>query len=246
MSEGQLGPVIRQIRHLAAPAPDNCSDAQLLQRFARDRDEAAFEALVRRHGSLVWGVCRRVLRHTQDAEDAFQATFLTLTRKPSSIRRGDSVASWLFGVARRVARRAADLRSRARIREAPPRPSDTDNPPAEAALRELQAILQEEVAGLPEKLRAPFVLCCLEGKAKAEAARDLGWKEGTVSGRLAEARQRLRRRLARRGVVLSAALAASALGREALAHVPHALAGATTRAALLFVAGATNPTVLSP
>src|SRR5262245_24429307 len=238
MSEGQLGPVIRQIRHLAAPAPDNCSDAQLLQRFARDRDEAAFEALVRRHGSLVWGVCRRVLRHTQDAEDAFQATFLTLTRKPSSIRRGDSVASWLFGVARRVARRAADLRSRARIREAPPRPSDTDNPPAEAALRELQAILQEEVAGLPEKLRAPFVLCCLEGKSKAEAAKDLGWKEGTVSGRLAAARKQLQRRLTRRGVSLSASLCAGVLTQDTSgAAVPAALVAATVRAASQVAAG---------
>src|SRR5262245_23615184 len=214
MAEPQLASVLRSLRHLSGAVPGGeLTDTQLLRRFTGDREETAFAALLERHGRLVWSVCRHILRHEQDAEDAFQATFLVLARRATSIRKGESLASWLYGVAYRVALKA---RARAaRLAQAlPTPPASTSGPVAEAALREVQAILDDEVQLLPEKFRAPFVLCCLEGRSKADAARELGWKEGTVSGRLAQARERLRRRLARRGVSLTAALTAVALAER--------------------------------
>jgi RNA polymerase sigma factor (sigma-70 family) len=233
MAHAQLEPVVRHLRRLAGtPDRPDPSDAQLLRRFAAGREEAAFAALVERHGRLVLGVCRRVLRHEQDAEDAFQATFLLLARNAASIQASEAVGSWLYRVAFRVATRAGVhmARQRAREREAAgrrPRAVSSD-----LAWRELQEVLQEELGHLPEKYRAPFVLCCLEGRSGPEAAGLLGWKEGTVTSRLAEARQRLRQRLARRGIVLSAVLTAAALvQRSAATEVPAALAGTTVRAA---------------
>jgi RNA polymerase sigma factor (sigma-70 family) len=232
MAEVRLAAVLQHLRQLGGgSAPNSLSDGQLLQRFAAGREESAFAALLERHGQLVWGVCRHVLRQEQDAEDAFQATFLVLAKRAGAIRKSESVASWLHGVAYRVALKARAAARRARAlpdeREAPPGPA------AEAALREVQAILDEEVSWLPAKLRAPFVLCCLQGRSKGEAARELGWKEGTVSGRLAEARERLRSRLARRGVALSAGLTAAALARgSASATVPAALAGVAKAAVM--------------
>src|SRR5262249_39331829 len=171
---------------------------------------AAFAALVRRHGPLVMGVCRRVLRHHQDAEDAFQATFLLLTRRAASICRRAALASRVYGVARRRRRggRAGGGPRRARAaagadgrqgRERRVTNVGHAQPDLEAAWRELQAVLAQEVERLPQKYQLPFVLCCLEGRSKAEAAAQLGWKEGTVSSRLAEARRRMQQRLARRG-----------------------------------------------
>ncbi len=234
MGNREFGAVLRQIGRLARRPQGDATDGLLLELFAHRHDEAAFTALVERHGRLVLHVCRSVLRQEQDAEDAFQATFLVLARKASSIRKAGSVASWLHGVAYRLAHKARTAAARRRAREQRETDVARDDTAREVDLRELQALLDEEINRLPQKLRAPFVLCCLEGKTKPEAAQELGWKEGTVSGRLAQARERLRHRLDRRGVALPAALATAAL---ATSTVPKALAAGTVRAALAFVAG---------
>jgi RNA polymerase sigma factor (sigma-70 family) len=241
MTRTQLDPIVRHVRRLAGtPDRPDPSDAQLLQRFAAGREETAFAALVQRHGPLVLGVCRRVLRHEQDAEDAFQATFLLLARNAASIQKTEAVGSWLYRVAHRVATKAGVHMARQRAREREVGARLPREAPCEQGWRELQEVLQEEVNRLPEKYRAPFVLCCLEGCSGAEAAALLGWRPGTVTSRLNEARLRLRQRLARRGVVLTAVLTATALApRGARAAVPAALARLTVRAAVLNAAAGT-------
>jgi RNA polymerase sigma factor (sigma-70 family) len=239
MAMQALGAVLRHIRKLAsAQTTQNLPDGQLLRSFIVQRDERAFSELVNRHGRLVLHVCRQVLGHEQDAEDAFQATFMVLAKKAESIRKKDSLSSWLYGVAYRTAMKA---KTNAAKRNPPMnwgKPMVPCEPPKEAALRELQTLLHEEVNRLPEKFRVPFVLCCLEGKSQAEAAEQLGWKGGTLGGRLAQARQRLRHRLLIRGVTLSTVLGAVALSSSAAcAAVPAALADATIRTALLFIRG---------
>jgi RNA polymerase sigma factor (sigma-70 family) len=186
----------------AAPAGDPVADAELLARFARHRDEAAFELLVRRHAGSVWKVCRGVLRREADAEDAFQATFLALSKQAGRIRSG-CVAGWLHRVAVHTA-----LKLRAKAARLPAvlgevaAPADSDP--------ETAAAVHEEVARLGESYRLPVVLCDLQGHTHAEAAKVLGWPVGTVSGRLSRARDQLRRRLARRGLAPAAVLASSA------------------------------------
>jgi RNA polymerase sigma factor (sigma-70 family) len=212
--------------------PSAEADRDLLRRFAEGGDGRAFEALVRRHGPLVLAVCRRVLGHEQDAEDAFQGTFLTLARRAATVRDPAALPSWLHGAAYRTAmavRRAA-TRRRAHEAEAETRPPA--DPGWQAAWREVQAVLDAEVRRLPARLRSPFVLCCLEGHGRGEAARLLGLPEGTVWSRLARARALLRGRLARRGIALNAVLSATALSSEAgRAAVPEALVAVVTRAA---------------
>src|SRR5262249_51833051 len=189
---------------------------------ATHREETAFATLVERHGRLVLGVCRQVLRHEQDAEDAFQATFLVLARHAAAIHRSEAVGSWLYRVAYRIAVKAGvDMaRQRAREREVGNRlPREAAS---EAGWRRLQEGLQEELGRLPEKVRGPFVLCCLDGRTGAEAAGLLGWKEGTVTGRLTRARKLLQDRLARRGIALTAVLTAAALSARGAAGEVHA------------------------
>jgi RNA polymerase sigma factor (sigma-70 family) len=233
MAKPQVSGVIDYVRRLAADGgPRPVSDGELLRRYVRERDAGAFEALVRGHGPLVWGVCRRALGRVHDAEDAFQATFLALARKAGSIRSSRSLASWLHGVAYRTALHAR--RSAARRREheghAPVR---TEKGPAwQAAWQEVQALLDEEIGRLPEALQAPFLLCHLEGLSRAEAAARLGLTEAAVWGRLARARARLQQRLTRRGVSLSAVLATAALGEGLAVAAPAPLVAATARAAL--------------
>src|SRR5262245_42697302 len=195
MNNGRLGTFLRQLRRVTAPkAAGGLSDAELLERWLTQHDQAAFEVLVWRYGPLVLGVCRRLLRDG-DAEDAFQATFLALVRKAASIGRRERVGSWLYKVAYRVALRAART-----VRTAPPLPEvPVAGGEAEVMWRDLRAVLDEEVNRLPEKYRTAFVLCHLQGLTNAEAARALGCPLGTVLSRLSWARERLRQRLTRRG-----------------------------------------------
>jgi RNA polymerase sigma factor (sigma-70 family) len=217
-------------RLLAAERGERLSDAELLDRFLSERSEEAFAALVRRHGGLVLGVCRRVLHHPQDAEDVFQATFLVLARKAASLRRGEAVGSWLYRVAYRLALRARagiDRRRRAES-AAPARPAE--DPLAGVSWREVQDVLDEELARLPEQFRAPLLLCYLEGMTQEEAAARLGWCKRTLKDRLLRGREFLRRRLARRGLPLGALLSSVLLHGSAGA-VPPALAAAAARTA---------------
>jgi RNA polymerase sigma factor (sigma-70 family) len=229
---------------------NGASDQQLLERFIAHQDEAAFTGLVHRHGRTVWGVCRRVLRQEQDAEDAFQAVFLVLARKAASIRMGQAVGSWLYGVAYRIAQRVRRNTARRQERERQVLAAGVEQPPwGEAAFRELRRLLDDEVQRLSEKYRAPFVLCCLEGMSRSEAARELHCKEGTVSARLARARKLLQGRLARRGITLSAILTAGALSQNVASAAPAAvLVQGTIGAVLAPLAGkiaAVSPAVLA-
>jgi RNA polymerase sigma-70 factor (ECF subfamily) len=214
------------------------ADDVLLERFTARREQAAFEALVRRHGPLVFGVCRRVLQHEQDAEDAFQAVFCLLARKASTLRRGTTVGGWLYAVAWRVARKAKTLQARRRMRESElPDVPAPDNTP-EWLWRDLWPILDEEVNRLPERYRRPFVLCHLEGKSNEEVAAELRCALGTVSSRLTRARQRLRARLTRRGMVLSAKMLAAALNpHQVLVSVRAELAQTAVRTGVRYAAG---------
>ncbi|HEY8504540.1 MAG TPA: sigma-70 family RNA polymerase sigma factor, partial [Gemmataceae bacterium] len=204
MSQDPLQRVLGRIR--TAVAPGAPGDARLLERFLAQRDEAAFAALLEGHGPMVLGVCRRVLADEHAAEDVLQATFLLLARKAGSVRKRASVASWLHGVALRLARRAGADAARSRRPDRRPRPAGSPDPLADLSGRELLGILDEELAALPERYRLPLVLCHLEGRARDEAAALLGWSVGQVKGRLERGRSLLRDRLVRRGVSLSVAL----------------------------------------
>jgi RNA polymerase sigma factor (sigma-70 family) len=220
------------------PQPLEASDKVLLDRFVASRDESAFASFLRRHGPMVLGVCRRVLGHAHDAEDAFQATFLVLARQASRISRRGSPGSWLYGVAYRVSLRARRTMSRRQIHEtAHVAQAPTEAVPG-AEENEFRLIVDEELHRLPARFREPLVLCYLEGKSNAEAARELGCAEGTVFSRLARGRERLRKQLARRGLVLSATVIAASLAAQgAAAVVPAVLGAATLKGALAFAIG---------
>jgi RNA polymerase sigma factor (sigma-70 family) len=243
MATAQLGTLLRHIHKLAAgPDARQWTDRELLDDFAARRDEAAFSALVARHGPMVLRVCRRVLGHEQDAEDAFQATFLVLARGLGSIRKRESLANWLHGVAFRIAMKSRRSAARRRNQEARLRDRRTDFksvPPQSIhpTWSDVQGILDEEIQRLPEPMRSAFVLRVLEGKSGPEAATDLGCREGTVSTRLVRARQRLQSRLARRGIQLTALLTALALAEGARAALPPTLARLAVRSGLLIAAG---------
>jgi RNA polymerase sigma factor (sigma-70 family) len=238
MAPEPLRSLLRGLRRLGECAGGALSDAELLERFVRQHDEAAFEVLVWRHGPLVLGVCRRLLRHAQDIEDAFQATFLALVRKAHTIVRREAVAAWLYRVAYRVALAARGSATERAAREQPWADQRAATEPDEVLWRDLRPVLDEEVMRLPEKYRAPFVLCCLEGKTNEETAAQLGCPRGTVLSRLARARERLRWRLARRGVTLSAAALVAVAGERGLAALPTGLAEITIRAVPVSTAGA--------
>jgi RNA polymerase sigma factor (sigma-70 family) len=236
MAHAQLDYLLHHLHHLVG-ATEDLTDGQLLERFISRREEAAFTALVQRHGPMVLGVCQRELANEAHTADAFQATFLVLARKAGSIRKRDSVGSWLHGVAYRIARRAKVEAARRRAYERQVVEMPRADPLAAVVWRDLRPVLDEELDQLPEKYRAPLVLCYLEGKTHEEAARHLGWTNGTVCGRLARARDLLRGRLVRRGVVLSVSLMPAVLSQHASAAVPAPLVVATAKAAFLDTAG---------
>jgi RNA polymerase sigma factor (sigma-70 family) len=206
-----LGTILRgrPRRQPTVPAiePDAAADGDLLNRFARHGDQLAFAALVRRHGPLVLGVCRRILRDSHAADDAFQSTFLVLARRADSIARPEAVASWLYGVALRVSLKArAALAARAAPGHLVESASAAEEPVTMLAGRELRLALDEELARMPERDRALLVLVYLEGRTHEEAARAVGCPLGSLAWRLARARENLRKRLDRRGVALSIGL----------------------------------------
>jgi RNA polymerase sigma factor (sigma-70 family) len=216
------------------------TDRELLQRFAHGRDEDAFTALVHRYGPLVLGVCHRVLRQGQDAEDAFQATFLVLARKAGSIGQPERLGNWLYGVAFRIAQKTRAEAARRRARQQQVTDMPTSERDREADWEELRQVLDDEVQRLPDKFRAPLVLCYLQGMSREEAAARLGWSAGAVKGMLERGREMLRSRLARRGVALSAGSLAAMLSENVLAAaVPAVLRDSTVKAALVFAAGQT-------
>jgi len=214
------------------------TDGQLLEEYLRRREEAALAALVRRHGPMVWGVCRRILRNYHDAEDAFQATFLVFVRKAAAIASPELLANWLYGVAHQTA-----LKARATIAKRNTRERQVKEMPEPAAAEndfwnDLQPLLDQELSRLSDKYRSAIVLCDLEGKTRKEAARQLGVPEGTVAARLARGRKMLAQRLARHGLAISGGTLAAALAQNtASASVPSAVVGSTIKAASLLAAG---------
>jgi RNA polymerase sigma factor (sigma-70 family) len=239
MATGQSSEVIQHLRK-AVLLRDGAglTDGQLLDCFLARRDEAAFAALVGRHGPMVWGVCRRNLRNHHDAEDAFQATFLVLARKAASVVPRGMVANWLYGVACNTALKAKAMADKRRRRE-----RQVTEMPEPAVIehdlwRDVQPLLDEELKRLPDKYRVVMVLCDLEGKTRKEAARQLGCPEGTVAGRLARARAMLAKRLARHGLAVSGAALAAVLSQEVVsAGVPTSVVSSTIKAASLFAVG---------
>jgi RNA polymerase sigma factor (sigma-70 family) len=237
MATTVLGTVLCNVRRsLLFQEEAGHTDRDLLERFVSEHDEAAFEALLCRHGPMVLGTCRRVLRNEADAADAFQATFLVLIRKAGSIRQRGMVSNWLYGVAHNIARktRGMSIKRLEKEREAAEQPRPETAEPSDRLL----ALLDEELGALPEKYRAAIVLCDLEGKSIKEAARQLGSPPGTIGTRLARGRSMLAQRLARRGLTLSGGALATELARNAaMARVPLPLLTSTIRAASRFAAG---------
>jgi RNA polymerase sigma factor (sigma-70 family) len=239
MAQEQLSLVLQEIRRLAGAGQGGCgSDAELLDRFLALHDEGAFEVLLRRHGPIVWAVCRRILDRDHDAEDVFQATFFVLAQKASSIRKPDSLASWLYGVACRLARKYQAEQAQQRAHEKNVSPPTSTDPVRDLEIRESAQIVVEEVERLPDHYRAPVVLCHLAGQTHEVAAAELGCPVGTLKARLSRALKLLAKRLARRGLALPAGLTAAVLGKsEAAALVPAGLLVATAAGAVSFASG---------
>ncbi len=249
MATSQTSEVIQHLRR-AVLVRDGAglTDGQLLEDYLSRRDEAALAALVRRHGPMVWGVCRRVLRDHHDAEDAFQATFLVLVRKAASIASPELLANWLYGVAHQTAMKAWATTAKRRARE-----RQVTQMPERAVIEqdlwnELQPLLDHELSRLPAKYRVALVVCDLEGKTRKEAALQLGLPEGTVASRLIRARTMLAQRLARHGRAVSGGGVAAALAQSAAsASVPTSVLCSTIKAASRFAAGqATATGAISP
>jgi RNA polymerase sigma factor (sigma-70 family) len=243
MASTPMGRIVGHLRKVAVlHEGDRLTDAQLLESFLVGGEEVAFEALVRRHGPMILGVCRRVLQDRHDAEDAFQAAFLVFLRKAAAIGKRKSLASWLYGVAHRTAlqarKKAAQRRAKERQAEMAQKHAAGDNP-----IQDMLPLLDQEMSRLPDKYRVPIILCDLEGKTRKAAAQQLDLPEKTLSTRLDRARAMLAKRLARHGTILSGgALAQTIAQNTASAAVPPALISSTVKIASLVVAGKTGAT----
>jgi RNA polymerase sigma factor (sigma-70 family) len=234
-------------KQAGAAGPYQLPDGELVDRFVDLGDQVAFEELLRRHGGMVLGVCRRLLPRRQDAEDVFQATFLTLVRKASSIRTCSAVGSWLHGVARCLACQVRDANARRQRHERLAACTSPADPSAEVTLRDAEAVLHDELVRLPEKYRMPLVLCYLEGLGREEAALRLGWSLATLKRQLGRGRELLRVRLTRRGLAPAAALVTVLVAEgPAPAAVPALLARSTLQAALPVSAGQPATGLISP
>jgi RNA polymerase sigma factor (sigma-70 family) len=240
MAASKMSKVVQHLRR-AVLLRDGAglTDGQLLHDYLSRHEEGALAALVRRHGPMVWGVCRRVLRSYHDAEDAFQATFLVLVRRAASITSPELLANWLYGVAHQTGLKARATTAKRRTRERQvinmPEPAATEGD----LWHDLQPLLDQELSRLPDKYRVAIVLCDLEGKTRKEAARQLGVPEGTLAARVARGRAMLTKRLARHGLVVSGGLLATMLAQNAAAGVPAAVVGSTIKAVTLVAAGQT-------
>jgi RNA polymerase sigma factor (sigma-70 family) len=235
MASGRMRGVVRRLRQTVLRDGAALSDADLLQRYLASREEEAFAALVRRHGPMVLGVCRRILRNPHDADDAFQATFLVLVRKAHTVLPRERVGAWLYGVAYRTSTKAQAMNFRRGAKQKSLVDVPAPNPSPET---DWLALLDQEVNRLPEKYRLPVVLCDLEGKTRKQAAQQIGWPEGTVATRLQHGRALVHKRLLRHGLPCSAGAATLAWTHAVSAmSVPAPLVTATVQTASLFAAG---------
>jgi RNA polymerase sigma factor (sigma-70 family) len=247
MLSSQANLVLRLIRKVVATeTTQKLPDWELVQRFAARADETAFAVLVRRHGPMVLHLCRRILGNEEDAEDAFQATFLVLCRKAASLRPQESLGGWLHSVAYRMAQKARVAAARRRKHEGRATERQFTDPFAEITLREAHETLDRELARMPDKFRLPLVLCYLEGLTRDEAAQQLGWPPNTLKSRLEQARELLGKRLASRGLAFSGALVASLFYEgTASAAVPSVLLNSTVKAATAVALGGAATSVVS-
>ena len=238
MTTNSMSEFIQRVR-MAAPPPNGTgqTDGQLLADYIDRGDQAALTALVRQHGPMVWSVCRRLLDNYHDAEDAFQATFLVLVRRAAVIRPRERVANWLYGVAHQTALKARSTAAKTKGRQKQvnfmPDPASTE----QDLMRDLRAVIDQELSSLPDKYRTLIVLCDLEDKTRKEAARQLGCPEGTVAGRLARARTILAKRLARHGLAVSGGALAALSQQAASAGEPSWVMSSTINAASQFATG---------
>jgi RNA polymerase sigma factor (sigma-70 family) len=235
MIAGKPSVILRQLEERGVP------DRELLARFVRERDQSAFAEIVRVHGPVVFGVCRRVTGHPQDAEDAFQAVFLSLARQATNIRNPEVLGGWLYCVAVRVARKVRRSAVRRRAREVAVSIMPEQPILRTTAIRELDPILDEELAALSSWYRDAIVLCDLQGLSREEAAKVLSVPEGTLSSRLANGRKKLAARLTKRGIALSAAAIPTALSSATAAIVPNELQLRTCSLVAGWMAGGTVP-----
>jgi len=239
-----LNNLIPQLRQALLRGGDGCpSDGQLLEEFVTSRAQPALEALLRRNGPMVWGICRCILAH-HDAEDAFQATFLVLVRKAASIRPREMVGNWLYGVARQTALKARAMAQKRHAREMQVRDMPEPAVNEKGFGNDVQALVDQELSRLPDSYRAVVVLCDLEGKSRKEAAWQLGLPEGTVASRLARARSMLAKRLVRHG--LTGGMVAVAQAQQGLGCVPPAVLSSTIKAVTLVAAGNAVPVGMIP